>query len=163
MTGNLNGKKMKGETLQLNQALSIFSDHLDDIKSACADNIQAIIDEEGTGKGWVRDEIIKLRIAPLLNVINRIVKIQQHKVRPTGVIITDEMIARAKESPIEDMYDGQLRRGTGLCPFHEEKTPSFNIKNNKFNCFGCGEHGDAIDFYMKTNNCNFIQAVKNMI
>jgi len=34
----------------------------------------------------------------------------------------------------------------GLCPFHEDKTPSFAIKENRFRCWGCGAHGDSIDF-----------------
>ena len=153
---------MKGETLQLNQALSIFEDQLPSIKEACIDNIQAIIHEEEGGVRWIREGIIDLRTEGLRRVIARIVSIEQHKLRPAQAKITDAMVAQAKESPIEEMYDGDLRRGVGLCPFHEERTPSFSIKNNKFKCFGCGEHGDAIDFYMKTNNCNFITAVKKL-
>ena len=39
----------------------------------------------------------------------------------------------------------------GLCPFHNEKTASFSVSGNKqmYYCFGCGEHGDAIDFVGK--------------
>ena len=154
---------MKGETLQLNQALSIFEENLPEIKIACIENIQDIIEQEEGGIRWIREGIIDLRTSGLRRVLSRIISIEQHKLRPAQTNITDEMIMRAKEYPIEDIYDGKLRRGMGICPFHEEKTPSFSIKNNKFKCFGCGEHGDVIDFYMKTQNCNFIQAVKNMI
>ncbi len=151
---------MTSETLQLNQALAVFEENIPDIKIACIENIQAVIDDE---RGLFREDFIRLRTEGLRRVLKRIVGIQQHKYQPKVGGVTDTMVARAKEFPIEEMYDGRLRKGCGLCPFHQEKTPSFNIKNNKFNCFGCGEHGDAIDFYMKTNNCNFIQAVKNMI
>lgn len=50
----------------------------------------------------------------------------------------------------------------GLCPFHDEKTPSLDINDKKglFYCFGCGEHGDAIDYVMKTRNKNFQDACK---
>lgn len=151
---------MTSETLQLSGALALFEENIPDIKIACIENIQAVIDDEC---GIFREDFIRLRTEGLRRVLKRIVGIQQHKYQPKVGGVTDAMVARAKEFSIEEMYDGRLRKGCGLCPFHQEKTPSFNIKNNKFNCFGCGEHGDAIDFYMKTNNCNFIQAVKNMI
>ena len=49
----------------------------------------------------------------------------------------------------------------GLCPFHNEKTPSFYTKNsgNFFKCFGCGKTGSAIDFVMLKNNLSFVDAV----
>lgn len=152
---------MTSNTLTLHQAIEVFSDNLEDIKSACAENMLAIIAEEGKGD-WIREEITKLRIAPFQRLYQRIVSKQQAKISPRIDTVTDAMIARAREFPIEDMYDGRLRKGCGLCPFHSEKTPSFNIKNNKYKCFGCDAHGDAIDFYMKMNNVGFIQAVRAM-
>jgi len=52
----------------------------------------------------------------------------------------------------------------GLCPFHSEKTPSFTVNKEKqfFHCFGCGESGDLITFYMKIENLDFKEAVKNL-
>lgn len=49
-----------------------------------------------------------------------------------------------------------------LCPFHEERTPSFLIQtgNNHYHCFGCGAHGDAISFYMSHLKMNFNDAVE---
>ena len=57
------------------------------------------------------------------------------------------------------------RRGrnlVGLCPFHGEKTPSFNIytENGSFYCFGCGTGGDIITFVMKIENLDYMEAVK---
>ncbi len=51
---------------------------------------------------------------------------------------------------------------TGLCPFHNEKTPSFVVTPTKqiFKCFGCGEGGDVFSFLMKINNQSFYEAVK---
>lgn len=49
----------------------------------------------------------------------------------------------------------------GLCPFHHEKTPSFNVSNKGYKCFGCGKSGtDAVAFIMELQNINYIQALK---
>ncbi len=50
----------------------------------------------------------------------------------------------------------------GLCPFHNEKTPSFCIypENNSFYCFGCNKGGDVISFIMGVENLDFAEAVK---
>jgi len=52
----------------------------------------------------------------------------------------------------------------GLCPFHDEKTPSFIVNPEKqiFHCFGCGEHGDVIDFVMKLHSLSFKDALKHL-
>ncbi len=52
----------------------------------------------------------------------------------------------------------------GCCPFHNEKTPSFSVNEDKgfYHCFGCGEHGDIISFTMKTNNMEFREAIKEL-
>ena len=54
---------------------------------------------------------------------------------------------------------------TGLCPFHSEKTPSFHVNLNKqfYHCFGCGEHGSAIDFVMKIDSLSFVDACNYLI
>ena len=51
-----------------------------------------------------------------------------------------------------------------LCPFHNERTPSFNISPQRqgFHCFGCGESGGAIGFVMKYENLPFVDAVKKL-
>ena len=50
------------------------------------------------------------------------------------------------------------------CPFHHEKTPSFNINSSKgfYHCFGCGESGDAIKFVQKQEGLTFVEAVKKL-
>ncbi len=52
----------------------------------------------------------------------------------------------------------------GLCPFHGEKTPSFNVNENGqyYHCFGCGETGDAIHFVEKYYNLSFMDAVEKL-
>src|SRR5438105_11003542 len=56
------------------------------------------------------------------------------------------------------------REHAGLCPFHNEKTPSFYVVEDKgfFHCFGCGAHGDAIGFLMRADNLDFIEAVERL-
>ena len=71
-------------------------------------------------------------------------------------------------SPIEDIasaYVNLKRRGknlVGLCPFHNEKTGSFNIYpgNNSYYCFGCNKGGDVISFVMGVENLDFPEAVR---
>lgn len=52
----------------------------------------------------------------------------------------------------------------GLCPFHEEKTPSFIIQrgDSHYHCFGCGAHGDAIAFLMTHVKMGFVEAVESL-
>ena len=52
----------------------------------------------------------------------------------------------------------------GLCPFHNEKTPSFSVSPQKgiFHCFGCGEGGNVIHFMMKIENMPFVEAVEKL-
>ena len=49
-------------------------------------------------------------------------------------------------------------RHKALCPFHNEKTPSFLINDDRgsYHCFGCGAHGDIISFLLEKENYNFI-------
>jgi DNA primase len=60
-----------------------------------------------------------------------------------------------------------VRRGrehTGLCPFHNEKTPSFTVNEDKgfYHCFGCQAHGGAIDFVIATEGLSFPEAVERL-
>ncbi|MFN4310363.1 MAG: DNA primase [Ferrovibrio sp.] len=60
-----------------------------------------------------------------------------------------------------------IKRGrefTGLCPFHNEKSPSFTVNDDKgfFHCFGCGAHGDVIGFVMRNSGLAFPEAVEQL-
>lgn len=60
-----------------------------------------------------------------------------------------------------------IKRGrefTGLCPFHNEKSPSFTVNDDKgfFHCFGCGAHGDVIGFAMRNGGLAFPEAVEQL-
>ena len=54
-------------------------------------------------------------------------------------------------------------RFLGLCPFHNEKTPSFNVSPNLgiYKCFGCGEAGDAITFLTKHEHLSYVEALRS--
>jgi DNA primase len=52
----------------------------------------------------------------------------------------------------------------GLCPFHDEKTPSFHVTLSRgyFHCFGCGKGGDVIKFLMDMEHIAFVEAVEKL-
>ncbi len=84
--------------------------------------------------------------------------------------ISDRDIAAIRERVrIEDVVGDyvQLRRAgadslKGLCPFHDEKSPSFHVRPNHghFHCFGCGEGGDVYAFIQKIEHASFVEAVE---
>ena len=84
--------------------------------------------------------------------------------------ISDRDIAAIRERVrIEDVVGDyvQLRRAgadslKGLCPFHDEKSPSFHVRPNHghFHCFGCGEGGDVYAFIQKIEHVSFVEAVE---
>ncbi|MEW6214913.1 MAG: CHC2 zinc finger domain-containing protein [Nitrospirota bacterium] len=77
---------------------------------------------------------------------------------PKSNKITPEMIERAREYPFENLVE--VKKGMGLCPFHDDHNPSMGIKNNYYHCFGCGAKGDVISFVMKRDGLSFKDAVK---
>ncbi len=72
--------------------------------------------------------------------------------------------------PLSDLVGRRVRlvkRGrehSGLCPFHNEKSPSFTVSDDKgfYHCFGCGAHGDVIKFAMETEGLSFPEAVERL-
>ena len=67
---------------------------------------------------------------------------------------------------VEDYVRLRKAGGTykGLCPFHQERTPSFTVTpaRGTFKCFGCGEGGDAISFVEKLENVDFVGAIEHL-
>jgi DNA primase len=79
----------------------------------------------------------------------------------------DELRARVPLTGVVGRRVKLTRKGReqqGLCPFHNEKTPSFTVNEEKgfFHCFGCGAHGDAIGFEMRANHLSFTEAVEKL-
>lgn len=78
--------------------------------------------------------------------------IQQVKEAARVEEVVGEFVALKRKGP----------RYLGLCPFHNEKTPSFNVSPNLgiFKCFGCGESGDSISFLQKHEHLSYVEAIK---
>jgi DNA primase len=88
-----------------------------------------------------------------------------------GLIKADDVAQVKERSSIEDVVrehvtlrsagPGSLK---GLCPFHDEKSPSFNIRpaSGAWHCFGCGEGGDVISFVQKVEHLTFAEAVERL-
>lgn len=85
--------------------------------------------------------------------------------------LSDSFLQELKmKTDIEDVISAYVtlkRRGAtlvGLCPFHNEKTPSFTVypATQSFYCFGCGAGGDAITFLKKIENLDYLDAVKTL-
>ncbi|GAB3447246.1 DNA primase [Phycicoccus ginsengisoli] len=88
-----------------------------------------------------------------------------------GRIKTDDIALVKERSSIEDVVrehvtlrpagPGSMK---GLCPFHDEKTPSFNIRPavGAWHCFGCGEGGDVISFVQKVEHLTFTEAIERL-
>ncbi len=77
----------------------------------------------------------------------------------------DELKHRFTLSDVVGRTVKLVRRGresTGLCPFHNEKTPSFTVNDQKgfYHCFGCGAHGSVIDFVMNTQGMTFPETIE---
>ena len=79
----------------------------------------------------------------------------------------DEIRARVPLAGVVGRRVKLTRRGrehSGLCPFHNEKTPSFTVSEDKgfYHCFGCGAHGDSIGFVMRMEGLSFPEAVERL-
>ncbi|RQW62905.1 DNA primase [Vibrio viridaestus] len=79
----------------------------------------------------------------------------------------DDLLARLD---IVDVIDARVKlkkKGknySACCPFHNEKTPSFSVSQEKqfYHCFGCGVHGNAIDFMMEYERLDFVEAIEEL-
>lgn len=86
-------------------------------------------------------------------------------------LISQEIIKQVKErTDIAEVVSGYVtltktgQNLKGLCPFHNEKTPSFTVSSSRqmFHCFGCGEGGDVFTFLMKRENLGFTESVQEL-
>ena len=81
--------------------------------------------------------------------------------------VVNDLKSKVNIADLISQYVALSRTGKnyiGLCPFHGEKTPSFNVNAEKgfYHCFGCGRSGDAIEFLKEYNQVGFIDAVKEL-
>ena len=80
---------------------------------------------------------------------------------------TDEIRARLSIVDVVGRRVPLAKKGQnywGCCPFHNEKTPSFSVNEEKgfYHCFGCAKHGDIFSFVMETEHLNFMQAMEEL-
>jgi DNA primase len=79
----------------------------------------------------------------------------------------DDLLVRADIVDLIDTHVPLKKTGSNFvarCPFHTEKTPSFNVNRNRqiYHCFGCGASGNAISFLMEFNHLDFVEAVEDL-
>jgi DNA primase len=79
----------------------------------------------------------------------------------------DELRTRSPLSEVVGRRVRLIKKGRewhGLCPFHNEKTPSFTVNDDKafYHCFGCGEHGSVFDFVMSTDGLSFPETIERL-
>lgn len=79
----------------------------------------------------------------------------------------DDLLARLDIVDIIDARVKLKKKGKNYgacCPFHNEKTPSFSVSQEKqfYHCFGCGVHGNAIDFIMEFERLEFVEAIEEL-
>ncbi len=87
-------------------------------------------------------------------------------------MIADAVIDTARSADLVHLIEARgvelSKKGSefaGLCPFHAERTPSFTVNQAKgfYHCFGCGAHGNAIDFVMQHEGVQFHEAVQRIV
>ena len=84
-----------------------------------------------------------------------------------GTCRSNNLIPRIKERltirEVVDRYGLPVKRGFICCPFHSERTPSLKLyENNTWYCFGCGAHGDVIDFVSKMEGKTFSETIRSL-
>lgn len=162
--------------MNLSEAISVFADQLPDIRKACVENIRDIesryrpfkemADDDAWTVGNIHQHVNHLKVTEASRgYLQTIKRIDGRRQRFSKDSITEDMIARARERSIKELFtelfNTPIRGGMVCCPFHEDHTASMSLRrHNRYRCFGCEEKGDTIDLYMKANGVNFIQAVK---
>ncbi|SUG72206.1 DNA primase [Salmonella enterica subsp. enterica] len=82
-------------------------------------------------------------------------------------VFINDLLARTDIVDLIDVRVKLKKQGKNYhacCPFHNEKTPSFTVNGEKqfYHCFGCGAHGNAIDFLMNYDKLEFVETVEEL-
>ena len=115
----------------------------------------------------ITDGVELLKIDNHLKRLKRLLSVVSNKVKKGG--IDNEKIQYALSIPIQDILNQKFSKSggklIGLCPLHNEKTPSFFVylRNNSFYCYGCNSGGDSINLVRQLHKMNFLQAVQYLI
>ena len=112
---------------------------------------------------WLRKAILILnqpeKLTKLYGKLTNELYFLENKKELNESQLSQEEIAHAKNYPFENLIEVN-KSGFALCPFHNDKRPSFWIKNNFGYCFSCNESCDTIKFIMKTKDLSFLEAVR---
>lgn len=158
--------------MTFSEALDTYADILPDIRDTIAENLtydlKQLVRPPLTGDvdlDWVREQVYLRKVKETMELrMSYLKRIEQRlaakTVRQAMRAVTPDMIARAKEYPIADIYPEKVRSGMSRCIFHDDKTASMSLRRyNRYRCFGCDARGSVIDLYMKINECTFPTAV----
>lgn len=74
--------------------------------------------------------------------------------------ISPEKVAQARQYKITDLV--KTNHGMAICPFHNDKRASMDVRKNFFYCYGCNASGDVIDFLMRTEKLTFKEAISRL-
>jgi DNA primase len=95
---------------------------------------------------------------------------REHRLRDVAGLIRREDVDQVRErARIDEIVSAHVTLKpagvgalVGLCPFHDERSPSFNVRPSvgRYHCFGCGEGGDVIEFVMKMDGLSFTEAIE---
>ena len=80
----------------------------------------------------------------------------------TNVSSKDEIANLKARVPLAMLIGLPLRNGKALCPFHNERTPSFHVFTDAYFCFGCGARGDHIDWLKQQKGLTTHQAIERL-
>lgn len=122
-------------------------------------------------KPFYHYDVIKEVLSNAKDRLNRKIRRIQYMKEPANIEgnengkISNADILRAKDVPLENLIELNAQ-SFAHCPFHgKDKTPSLRVyrNQNRFYCYGCSAGNDVIDFIMKQEKCNFIEAVKFLL
>jgi len=106
-----------------------------------------------------------IKQAPLLFSCTKLLKLQVHFRKLISQNTIQQILSRIDIIDIVGTFVKLKKRGTnylGLCPFHNEKTPSFTVSPSKeiYKCFGCGRSGNSISFLMEHEKYSYVESLR---
>jgi hypothetical protein len=152
--------------IYLNDIKRLYQCTLQEAKEAIETILNLDTDESSR---WFCLEYVKYFIAWNLPYLKSKIHQMERIISPLKVPSNlEKALEYARNTPIMEVAEHALQgikrtgcRYIALCPFHQEKTPSFVLypNSNTFHCYGCGANGDVISLVQNLNNYNFKEAV----
>jgi len=153
---------------------SIKLEELEKQKDILVEQLEKIPRKDETGifvywRELLVDMTIEREILKVKHIVNYSRLALVDPTKEDSNIISEDQITLAKSVPIENFFTQSPRMSGNkmffCCPFHEEKSGSFAVfmNDNSYHCFGCGKHGDAINFIMEFEKLNFAESVRFLL